>query len=106
MLSVCLNDHVAEIPLMLCRVSSFVLYGGDNKKQSRGERKRTAQLCRKSNKSSVSSLDGDFRSCLEGYRTDLCVFVCVFQDVSTVAAQCVWSLTFLAGLCVIVPPVF
>ncbi len=78
--------------------------------RSRGEREKAAQLFRKSNKSSVSSLDGDFCSCLEGYWTDLCVCVCVcvcvFQDVSTVAAQCVWSLTFLAGLCVIVPPVF
>ncbi len=63
----CSTHHVAEMPLMLCRVSSFVLYGGDNKKQSRGEREKAAQLFRKSNKSSVSSLDGDFCSCLEGY---------------------------------------
>lgn len=59
---------------MLCSVSCFVLQG-DNKKQ-REERERTAQLFRKSNKSSVSSLDRDVCSCLEGYWTDLCVFVC------------------------------
>ncbi len=45
--------------------------------RSRGEREKAAQLFRKSNKSSVSSLDGDFCSCLEGYWTDLCVCVCV-----------------------------
>ncbi len=46
----CSIHHVAEMPLMVCRVSSLVLYGGDNKKQSRGEMEKAAQLFRKSNK--------------------------------------------------------
>lgn len=60
---------------MLCSVSSFVLQG-DNKKQREREGEREQQLFRKSNKPSISRLDTDVCSCLEGYWTDLCAFVC------------------------------